>query len=190
MAQVATLGKFTKPHWSTALRILDRFFLVACLSTLSWFSAAQAADYKIGVVNVARILEASPQADEARKKLQKEFAARDAKLVSQQKELKTLEDRMQKDGAIMSETERGRVERDVMAKTRDIKRETQEFQEDVNFRRNEEMAIINQKIGEAINALAKEQGFDLVLGQGLAFASEKVDITEQVIAKLKGGAAK
>ena len=173
------------------MRILDRFFLVAFVSTLMGFSAAQAADYKIGVVNVARILEASPQADEARKKLQKEFAARDTKLVGAQKELKALEDRMQKDGAIMSETERGRVERDVMAKTRDIKRETQEFQEDVNFRRNEEMAIINQKIGEAISGLAKEQGFDLVLGQGLAYASEKVDITDQVIAKLKsGGAAK
>ncbi len=172
------------------MRILDRFIRLAVVSSLMLFSAAQAADYKIGVVNVARILEASPQADDARKKLQKEFAARDTKLVGAQKEVKALEDRMQKDGAIMSETERGRVERDVMSKTRDIKRETQEFQEDVNFRRNEEMAIINQKIGEAISSLAKEQGYDLVLGQGLAFASEKVDITDQVIAKLKGGAAK
>lgn len=173
------------------MRIFYRFFLMALLSTFVWTSVAHAADYKIGVVNAPRILEASPQADEARKKLQKEFAARDAKLVGAQKELKALEDRMQKDGAIMSETERGRVERDVMAKSRDLKRDTQEFQEDVNFRRNEEMAIIQQQIGEAIVGLAKEQGFDVVLGQGVAFASEKVDITEQVIARLKkGGAAK
>ncbi|CAN0452480.1 unnamed protein product [Phaeothamnion confervicola] len=78
-----------------------------------------------------------------------------------------------------------------MAKRRDLKRDTQEFQEDVNFRRNEEMAIIQQQIGEAIVALSKEQGFDMVLGTGVVFASEKVDITDQVIARLKkGGAAK
>ena len=173
------------------MRILDRFSLVVLLSTAMSFTAAHAADYKIGVVNAPRVLEAAPQAEVARVKLEKEFAARDQKLVAAQKELKGLEDRMQKDGAIMSETERGRVERDVMAKRRDLKRDTQEFQEDVNFRRNEEMAIIQQQIGEAIVALSKEQGFDMVLGTGVVFASEKVDITDQVIARLKkGGAAK
>ncbi|MBK6658483.1 MAG: OmpH family outer membrane protein [Proteobacteria bacterium] len=172
------------------MRILDRFSVVVLLSSALAFSAAQAADYKIGVVNAPRVLEAAPQAEVARVKLEKEFAARDQKLVAAQKELKGLEDRMQKDGAIMSETERGRVERDVMAKRRDLKRDTQEFQEDVNFRRNEEMAIIQQQIGEAIVALSKEQGFDMVLGTGVVFASEKVDITDQVIARLKKGAAK
>jgi outer membrane protein len=172
------------------LRILDRFSVVVLLSSALAFSAAQAADYKIGVVNAPRVLEAAPQAEVARVKLEKEFAARDQKLVAAQKELKGLEDRMQKDGAIMSETERGRVERDVMAKRRDLKRDTQEFQEDVNFRRNEEMAIIQQQIGEAIVALSKEQGFDMVLGTGVVFASEKVDITDQVIARLKKGAGK
>ena len=128
------------------------------------FTAAQAADYKIGVVNAPRILEAAPQAEVARVKLEKEFAARDQKLVGSQKDLKGLEDRIQKDGAIKSETERGKVERDIMAKRRDLKRDTTEFQEDVNFRRNEEMAIIQQQIGEAIVALSKEQGFDMVVG--------------------------
>lgn len=173
------------------MRTLDRYLLVVLLSTAMSFTAAHAADYKIGVVNAPRVLEAAPQAEVARVKLEKEFAARDQKLVGAQKDLKGLEDRIQKDGAIMAETERGRVERDIMAKRRDLKRDTQEFQEDVNFRRNEEMAIIQQQIGEAIVALSKEQGFDMVLGTGVVFASEKVDITDQVIARLKkGGAAK
>lgn len=170
------------------MRILHRFFLTALLSTAMSF--ANAADYKIGVVNAPRVLEAAPQADVARVKLEKEFAARDQKLVAAQKDLKGLEDRIQKDGAIMSETERGRVERDIMAKRRDLKRDTTEFQEDVNFRRNEEMAVIQQQIGEAIVALSKEQGFDIVFGTGVVFASEKVDVTDQVIARLKKGAGK
>lgn len=160
------------------------------LSAALSVSAAQAADYKIGVVNAPRVLEAAPQAEVARVKLEKEFAARDQKLVAAQKELKTLEDRAQKDGAIMSESERGRLERDIMNKRRDLKRDTQEFQEDVNYRRNEEMAAIQQQIADAIISLSKEQGFDMVLGTGVVFASEKVDITDQVIARLKKGAGK
>ena len=173
------------------MRILDRFSLIALLSTAMSFTVAHAADYKIGVVNAPRVLEAAPQAEVARAKLDKEFKGRDEKLLAAQKELKALEDRMQKDGAIMSESERSRVERDVMAKRRDIKRDSQEFQEDFGFRRNEEMAIIQQQVGEAINSLSKEQGFDIVLATGVAYFSDKVDITDQVIAKLKkGGAAK
>ena len=172
------------------MRILDRFSLAVLLSAALSVSAAQAADYKIGVVNAPRVLEAAPQAEVARVKLEKEFAARDQKLVAAQKELKTLEDRAQKDGAIMSESERGRLERDIMNKRRDLKRDTQEFQEDVNYRRNEEMAAIQQQIADAIISLSKEQGFDMVLGTGVVFASEKVDITDQVIARLKKGSGK
>ena len=172
------------------MRILDRFSLVVLLTTAMSFTAAHAADYKIGVVNAPRVLEAAPQAEVARVKLEKEFAARDQKLVAAQKDLKSLEDRIQKDGAIMSETERGRLERDIMNKRRDLKRDTQEFQEDVNYRRNEEMATIQQQIADAIIALSKEQGFDIVLGTGVVFASEKVDVTDQVIARLKKGAGK
>ncbi|MEX2481180.1 MAG: OmpH family outer membrane protein [Gammaproteobacteria bacterium] len=150
----------------------------------STFSAS-AADYKIGVVNAPRVLEQAPQADVARKKLEKEFATRDRDLVAAQKALQTLEERLAKDGAIMSETERSRIERDIVTKRRDIKRETTEFQEDVNFRRNEEMGKIQEDIANAIVELAKEQGFDMILGTGVIYASEKVDVTDQVIKKLQ-----
>ena len=132
-----------------------------------------------------KVLEAAPQADNARKKLEKEFATRDRDLVAAQKDLKGLEDRLVKDGAIMSETERSRVERDILNKRRELKRDTQEFQEDVNFRRNEEMAKIQKQIAEAITDLGQEQGFDIVMGTGVIFASDKVDITDAVIERLK-----
>lgn len=163
----------------------DRHIATATLLLLVSIGAAQAADYKIGVVNAPRVLEAAPQADAARKKLEKEFATRDRDLVAAQKDLKGMEDRLVKDGAIMSETERGRLERDIVNKRRELKRDTQEFQEDVNFRRNEEMAKIQQQIAEAITELAAEQKFDMVLGTGVIYANEKVDITNAVIDRLK-----
>lgn len=159
--------------------------LSIALFTLLAAGPASAADYKIGVVNAPRVLENAPQAEAARKKLEKEFATRDRDLVASQKALKELEDRLTKDGAIMSETERSRVERDIINKRRELKRDTEEFQEDVNFRRNEEMGKIQQKIADAIIALAKEQKFDMILGTGVVYASEKVDVTDAVIEKLK-----
>lgn len=146
---------------------------------------ALAADYKIGVVNAVKVLEGAPQADVARKKLEKEFATRDRELVAAQKALKGLEDRMVKDGAIMSETERARLERDIVNKRRELKRDSDEFREDVNFRRNEEFGKIQRDIVEAIREVAKAQKYDLVLGEGVIYASPAVDITAAITKHLK-----
>ena len=165
--------------------MIIRPFCILVIATFAIFADASAADYKIGVVNAVRVLEAAPQADAARKKLEKEFAARDRELVAAQKSLKGLEDRMVKDGAIMSETERSRLERDIVNKRREMKRDQDEFREDVNFRRNEEFGKIQRDIVEAIREVAKKEKYDLVLGEGVIFASKAVDITDTVINFLK-----
>ena len=168
------------------MKTISSHFSLAILAVLSFVAAeAFAADYKIGVVNAVRVLEAAPQADAARKKLEKEFSSRDRELVASQKALKGLEDRMVKDGAIMSETERSRLERDIVNKRRELKRDQDEFREDVNFRRNEEFGQIQRDIVEAIREVAKEQKYDLVLGEGVIFASKAVDITDKIIEHLK-----
>lgn len=168
------------------MKIFKTAFISIILTAIFFLGAdAIAADYKIGVVNAVRVLEAAPQADVARKKLEKEFAARDRELVAAQKSLKGLEDRMVKDGAIMSETERSRLERDIVGKRRELKRDQDEFREDVNFRRNEEFGKIQRDIVEAIREVAKSQKYDLVMGEGVIFASKTVDITDNVIKHLK-----
>ncbi|MEM7467022.1 MAG: OmpH family outer membrane protein [Pseudomonadota bacterium] len=161
--------------------------LAVLVCTMGLITASSAADYKIGVVNAVAVLEAAPQSDAARKKLEKEFSSKDKELVAKQKGLKSLEDRLKKDGAIMSEGERGRLERDILQKRRELKRDQDEFREDVNFRRNEEFGQIQKKIVEAIRAVAAEEKYDLVLGEGVIYASKTVDITESVIKKLKAG---
>jgi outer membrane protein len=147
--------------------------------------AMASAEYKVGVVQAVRVLESAPQAEIAKKKLETEFAGRDKQLLNDQKALKALEDRLGKDAAIMSETERTRLERDIVAKRRDIKRNSDEFREDVNFRRNEEFGKIQRQIVEAIRQLADEEKYDLVLGEGVIYASKAVDITDKVIERLK-----
>jgi outer membrane protein len=149
------------------------------------FQSVHAEDYKLGAVNAIRVLEQSPQAENARNVIEKEFAPRDQKLVAQQKELKAMEDRLIKDGAIMSETERANLERDIINRKRDLKREQDEFREDFNFRRNEEFAKIQKDIVDAIQKVAKANNYDVVLSDGVIYASPKVDISDLVIEYLK-----
>lgn len=159
------------------------------LSTIIFISATSLSyaeeSYKLGAVNAIRVLEQSPQADVARKMIEKEFSPRDKELVAEQKKLKELEDKFNKDSAIMSEQERAKLERDIVSRKRDLKRSQDEFREDLNFRRNEEFAKIQKRIVQAIQKVAKDNNYDVVLSEGVIYASSKVDISGLVIEYLK-----
>ena len=156
-----------------------------CFLAVGLVPGAIAEDYKIGAVNAIRILEQSPQAEKMRNLIEKEFAPRDRELVNAQKSLKEMEDRLTKDAPIMSESERSKLERDIINKRRDLKRSQDEFREDLTFRRNEEIAKIQKEIVDAINSVARENEFDMVLNEGVIYASPKVDISQLVIDQLK-----
>lgn len=143
-----------------------------------------AAELKIGFVNVPKVLEKAPQAESAKKRLEKEFAPRDKSLVAQQKELQALQEKITRDAAVMSESQRRDLEKDLVAKERDAKRAQQEFSEDFNLRRNEELGKLQRRIVESIRELAKEEGFDLLLTDGVIFAADQLDVTAQVQKKL------
>ncbi len=142
------------------------------------------AELKIGFVNVAKVLEKAPQAEKAKKRLEKEFSPRDKHLVSQGKEIKTLEEKLARDASVMGESERRKLERDIITKKREAKRAQQEFSEDFNMRRNEELGKLQRRILEAIRALAKDEKFDLLLTEGVIYASQQIDVTVQVQEKL------
>ena len=84
----------------------------------------------------------------------------------------------------MSESERTKIERDIQTRQRDLKRRAQEFQEDLNFRRNEEMQEIQKKIASVTRAYAKENKFDMVLVNGAVYYSDKVDLTKKIIERM------
>ncbi len=161
--------------------------LLVLLSVILMVPAtSMAADsYKIGVVNAVKVLEAAPQAGQAKKRLEKEFAARDKKLVAAQKSVKVKEDKLAKDGAIMSEAELKKLQKQILSARRELKRDQDEFRDDLNFRRNEEFGKIQRLIVQAIQKIAKDGKYDLIVGEGVIYASPKVDITKKVIEQLK-----
>jgi outer membrane protein len=167
---------------------LKRAYLVYCLGIgifLSGTTVAIAQELKIGFVDTTRVLKDAPQADLARKKLEHEFAPRDEKIVNMQKRLKTLDDRQNKDLAVMSDTARRKLERDMIELKRDIKRAKEEFTEDFNLRRNEELTKLQKLISQMTVAVAKEDGYDIVLSDSVLYTSKRVDITEKILARLR-----
>ena len=171
--------KGQKDNFIVALAGLAMFLVVATV---------EAADYKIGVVNVQKVLTSIPQTESATKKLEKEFGSRDRAIGKDNKALEELADRLKKDGAIMSDSERSRVERDIQTKQRDLKRKAEEFQEDLNFRRNEEMQAIQKKIAANVRDYAKENAFDFVLVNAAVYFSDRVDLTGAIVERMKKAA--
>jgi outer membrane protein len=159
-----------------------------CLLLGLLLSANSQAEMKIGFVNVARLLEKAPQAEKAKKDLEREFSPRDKKLAAEAKEIKAMEERLAKDAAVMSESERDKLDKEILNRKREAKRTQDEFREDFNLRRNEELTKLQKEIFEAIQSLAKEDGFDLLLTDGVVYASEEVDVTSKVETKLLAGA--
>jgi len=123
---------------------------------------AYAADTQIGIVNTAKLL-----------------------IVNLQKSIKVLEDKLSKDAAIMSEAARKKQEREIVSKKRDVKRVREEFTEDFNFRRNEEIGKLQKLVFQTILSLAKEKKYDIILNESVIYASQQVDITANVLERLR-----
>ncbi|BBL74527.1 OmpH family outer membrane protein [Methylomagnum ishizawai] len=148
-------------------------------------AGVSAADLKIGFVNVAKLLEKAPQAEKAKKDLEREFAPRDKKLVAEQKELKQMEEKLNKDAAVMSDSEKQRLDKEIISRKREAKRLQDEFRDDFNLSRNEKLSQLQKEIFEAIQSLAKEDSYDLLLTDGVVYASEAIDVTGKVEKKLE-----
>jgi len=144
-----------------------------------------AADLKIGVVNAGVVLDKSPQKAAALARLEKEFASRSQSLEAKHKALRAAQDKLNKDGAILSAEERRDREREILSDQRELQRLQDEYSEDLSIRRNEELRELEKDIAETIVDLAKKESYDMILYQGVIFASDKVDLTDKVLQMLK-----
>ena len=143
------------------------------------------AETKIGFVNMVEIMEKSPQADAARKDLEDEFSGRDKELTEVRDQILKLEDTLKKDGAIMNDSKRTALEKEVVNKKREYNRQQDELREDFNIRRNEALGNLQKNVHKVIIEIAKSENYDLVVTQPVLFASSRIDLTEHVLQELK-----
>jgi outer membrane protein len=134
---------------------------------------------------MARVLEEAPQATAASAKLEHDFSPREREILALQRDVRLLEDRLLREGPSMTDVARSGLELDVRSRKRDLKRQQDEFREDLNVRKNQELAVIQRLVIDTIQALAKREGIDLVISEGVVFASNRIDVTEKVLERLR-----
>lgn len=142
---------------------------------------AHSAELKVGYVQVDKILQEAPQTVESGKKLEREFSPRSQELDRMAKQIKDLETVLDKDGLTISEAERRNKERDVQNIKIEFQRKQRELREDINLRKNEELGSLQDRINKAVQTVAKAESYDLVMYSGVAYATDKIDITDKVL---------
>lgn len=166
-------GKFSK-----------RVMCALALATALGATVAHAQDVaRIAAVNSDRILRESAPAKAAQTKLEAEFAKRDKDLQDMAARLKSLSDSLDKNGQAMSAADRAQKQRDLSQLDTDFQRKQREFREDLNQRRNEELAAVLDKANKVIKQIAEQQNYDLIV-QEAVYVSPRIDITDKVLKAL------
>lgn len=148
------------------------------------------AEPKIGVVDPQRLLQESPQGKAVQESMRAEFAPRERTLQAQAQAIKAKQDKLQKDGATMTDDQRIRAEKELRDGERDFERARGEFQDDITARRNEEYSRLQRTLGEEVRTYAKAQNFDVILsGEAVIYATPAYDITPAILTALQSRAA-
>ncbi len=155
------------------LRGILAFLLLFCL----WPAHA---DGKLGFVNTDRVFREAPIALAAQKKLEKEFAPRDADLQKTAQKIRDMQAQLDKLGDTLSDADRRNRERDLANVTRDYQRNLREFREDLNARRNDELLRVQDKARKVIQNYAESEKYDLIV-EDAVYYNPKIDITDRII---------
>jgi outer membrane protein len=142
---------------------------------------AAAQELKVGFVSLQAIVERAPQTKAVMEAMQAEFAPREREIVAKQKEIEDLQAKVQKDLAVMGETERRNAEKNLRDLGRDFERLRTEYQEDSNLRQNEEIGQLQRAILKEVQDYSAAEGYDMIVGDGVLYVSSTINITEDVL---------
>ena len=156
--------------------IVFSIFLLLPLSV-----SAEMEIFKIGYVVVEKILKEAPQTASSNKKLEKEFKSRTDSLQKKVKAIQKQEKDFNKNSVTMAAADRQKAQKKIQNSKIEIQRIERELREDIDIRRREEIGKLQAKINEAIEEMAKKDKYDLILYQGVAYASKEIDITDKLI---------
>lgn len=140
---------------------------------------------RIAFVDVGYLVDNSPQAQAASEQLQEKFGPAQQQLEEKQQEFQSLRDQLEKDSLVMSEGDREEHQQRLQQLGREIQRGEKSFRDALNNERNQALQGVREDVLTAVEAVAEDAGYDLVVGQGTVYASDSVDITSQVLERME-----
>jgi outer membrane protein len=165
--------------------IVKRNVKILLAAALTGFASLASAQGKIGIINGDRLMQESPQFVAADAEIKSEFLPKQKEIQALEDLIKTRAEKLQRDGATMTEMQRTREEKDLQAKITESRRLQSNAQEDFNERKEEVMGRLQRQLQEEIAAFAKANGYDLILTSGVAYHAPAYDVTTQVLDAIK-----
>jgi outer membrane protein len=160
--------------------------LPVCILLLLAGAAANAQDFKVGIVNLDRIFREANTSKAAQAKLEQEFSKREKEIADLGGQIKAQSEKLERDAPTLSESQRNTRQRQLVEQDREFQRKRREFQEDLNSRKNEELQLVIERANRVVRSLAEAEKFDLIL-QEAVYVNAKHDITDKVIKALNAG---
>lgn len=153
-------------------------------------TGAYAAEAKIGYVDIAQVLNSAPQMDKIRENLQSEFKDEEQAIAKKQEELKALQEKAAAEGKNMSEDQQVKMQEQFLQLRNEYGQMLQEYRQMTSRRQQEEFAKFNTIVRREIQAFAQQEGYDLILTEGVAYANSSLNVTDKVLARIKAAAGK
>ncbi len=160
--------------------------LIAGLMLVTVNTSLLAAGPKLGYVDAVKLVEQAPQGQKALKRLEEEFGSREQQLRVLRDKALALEQDLQKNGLVLSDSDRDAKTKELREMERELQRSQRELREDYNLRRNEELGKLQKVVTKAVIEIAKEEKYDLIVQQAVYFSPE-TDMTQKVLERLQKG---
>jgi outer membrane protein len=148
-------------------------------------NAMAAGSLKIGYVSVEKILSESPQVEAVNKTMMERFGGRKTELQEMEKSIKEMQDNYKRNELVMTEDKLNELKNSIIAKIQDFKQKEALLSQEVNTMRNQELAVLQQSVRSIIQEVAKAENYDLILSEGVAYADDKLDVTNKILDRMK-----
>lgn len=167
------------------MRLTSKLWALSVLIVVLVSAPAAAQDLKIGVVNLSQLVSQSPQAQRARSSMEEQFAERKETLQNKREQLQEDVQRLKRDGSVMSEEARQELEESIRDQQRQLKLEQSEYNDDVKSAEQKELQALREEIRNVIQQYADDHNYDLIVGQGVLYATDQINVTGRVLQRLK-----
>ena len=165
--------------------MLKRFFAWIIAGGCLIAGNGLAAEVNVAVVNAIRLQTEAPQIAKVRERIRAEFASREQKILTQEEQVAQLEAQLVRERDKMSDIEAKSLQRDIRSRKLRLETAKEELESDRRLRLNEEMDRLRRVLSEVIAEVAKAEQLDIVLESGVTWASDRANITEKVLARLR-----
>jgi outer membrane protein len=162
---------------------MKRFLPILLMLSMIVAVPAMAQQLRVGYVDMKQVLDNAPQVLAGREKLDLEFRPRNETIEFQERQVQTMDDRLQIGD--LTEDARVRMDRELREMRRNVNRQREDLRDELSFRRTEEVQKLEEQINLAVQEIARDNGYDLILSSPVIYADPSLDITQLILSQLR-----